>query len=70
MKPDRRIAVLDTTLRDGEQMPGLALTPEQKLEIAIALDELGVDIIEAGSAIVSEGERKALKAVVRQGLRA
>ncbi|MEM2460483.1 MAG: hypothetical protein QXV20_04385, partial [Candidatus Hadarchaeales archaeon] len=69
MKPDRRIAVLDTTLRDGEQMPGLALTPEQKLEIAIALDELGVDIIEAGSAIVSEGERKALKAVVRQGLR-
>ncbi|TDA33646.1 MAG: 2-isopropylmalate synthase [Hadesarchaea archaeon] len=68
MKP--RIKVLDTTLRDGEQMPGLALSPEQKLEIAVALDELGVDIIEAGSAIVSEGEREALKRIVRQGLKA
>ncbi|MEM2865659.1 MAG: hypothetical protein QW098_00745, partial [Candidatus Hadarchaeales archaeon] len=70
MKPGRRIRVLDTTLRDGEQMPGLALTPEQKLQIAVALDELGVDIIEAGSAIVSEGEREALRAVVKQGLKA
>ena len=69
MKP-QRIKVLDTTLRDGEQMPGLALSPEQKLEIAVALDELGVDIIEAGSAIVSEGEREALKRIVRQGLKA
>ncbi len=65
-----RIKVLDTTLRDGEQMPGLALSPDQKLEIAMALDELGVDIIEAGSAIVSEGEREALRRVARQGLKA
>jgi D-citramalate synthase len=70
MKSAPRIRVLDTTLRDGEQMPGLALSPDQKLEIALALDELGVDIIEAGSAIVSEGEREALRKVVKQGLKA
>ncbi len=66
----RRIKILDTTLRDGEQTPGVALTAEQKLEIARALDELGVDIIEAGSAITSEGERKAMKLVSSAGLRA
>ncbi|MEM4202042.1 MAG: hypothetical protein QW786_02410, partial [Candidatus Hadarchaeum sp.] len=57
----RRIKILDTTLRDGEQTPGVALTPEQKLEIASALDDLGVDIVEAGAAISSEGERQAIK---------
>jgi D-citramalate synthase len=62
------IKVLDTTLRDGEQTPGVALAPEQKLEIARALDDLGVDIIEAGSAIVSEGERKAMKLISKEGL--
>jgi D-citramalate synthase len=66
----RRIKVLDTTLRDGEQTPGVALTPEQKLEIAKALDDLGVDIIEAGSAISSQGERKALKLISDAGLHA
>jgi len=66
----RRIRILDTTLRDGEQTPGISLTSEQKLEIARALDELGVDIIEAGSAITSEGERKAIKLVSNAGLKA
>ncbi|MEM3513996.1 MAG: 2-isopropylmalate synthase [Candidatus Hadarchaeum sp.] len=66
----RRIKVLDTTLRDGEQTPGVALTPEQKLEIARALDDLGVDILEAGAAISSEGERKAIKMISRAGLNA
>ena len=55
----RYIRIFDTTLRDGEQMAGVALTPEDKLEIARRLDELGVDTIEAGFAIVSEGEREA-----------
>jgi len=64
------IKVLDTTLRDGEQTPGVALTPDQKLEIAKALDELGVDVIEAGAAITSEGERKAIKLVSNAGLHA
>ncbi|MFH1821667.1 MAG: 2-isopropylmalate synthase [Methanobacteriota archaeon] len=64
----RKVKVLDTTLRDGEQTPGVTLTPDQKLEIAKALDELGVDIIEAGAAMTSEGERKAIKLVSSAGL--
>jgi D-citramalate synthase len=64
------VKVLDTTLRDGEQMPGVAFAPQQKLEIAMALDQLGVDIIEAGSAITSEGERQAIKLITSAGLKA
>lgn len=64
----KNIKVLDTTLRDGEQTPGVSLTLEQKLIIARALDDLGVDIIEAGSAITSEGERKSIKAIASEGL--
>ncbi|MBM3309429.1 MAG: 2-isopropylmalate synthase [Candidatus Altiarchaeales archaeon] len=64
----QRIFVLDTTLRDGEQTPGVSLTPEKKLDIARALDELGVDVIEAGSAITSEGERKGIKLIANEGL--
>jgi D-citramalate synthase len=66
----RRITVLDTTLRDGEQTPGVALTPDKKLEIAKALDELGVDIIEAGSAATSPGEKKAIRMITGEDLRA
>lgn len=66
----KRITILDTTLRDGEQTPGIALTPLEKLEMARALDELGVDIIEAGAAITSEGERKAIKSIASAGLNA
>ncbi len=61
---------LDTTLRDGEQTPGVSLTPEEKVWIARNLDSLGVDVIEAGSAITSQGERDGIKAVVKEGLRA
>jgi len=64
------VKFLDTTLRDGEQMPGVALAPSQKLEIARALDDLGVDIIEAGAAITSEGERQAIKMISGAGLNA
>ena len=45
---ERRIRIFDTTLRDGDQMAGVELSLEDKIEIAKALDELGVDIIEAG----------------------
>ncbi len=65
-----KLKILDTTLRDGEQTPGVALAPEQKLEIARALDDLGVDIIEAGSAITSDGERLAMKMITKAGLKA
>ena len=65
----RRIRVLDTTLRDGEQTPGVSLTIEEKVEIAKALDSLGVDVIEAGFPIVSEGEFAAVKAIRKMGFK-
>ncbi|HYA78542.1 MAG TPA: 2-isopropylmalate synthase, partial [Verrucomicrobiae bacterium] len=61
---------LDTTLRDGEQTPGVSLVPESKLRIAQRLDELGVDFIEAGFAAVSPGEMKAVNLIATQGLKA
>jgi D-citramalate synthase len=67
--PDK-IRVFDTTLRDGEQTPGVSLTPENKLRIAQRLDDLGVDVIEAGFAAVSEGELEAVKLIAEAGLRA
>jgi len=70
MERERRVGVLDTTLRDGEQTPGISFTPEAKLKIALQLDEIGVDIVEAGTAIVSEGERKAIKEIANAGLKA
>ncbi|HKF27240.1 MAG TPA: 2-isopropylmalate synthase, partial [Nitrososphaera sp.] len=64
------VKIFDTTLRDGEQTPGVTITPEQKIQIAIRLEELGVDAIEAGFPIVSHGEMQAIKAIVKQGLKA
>jgi D-citramalate synthase len=64
------IVFLDTTLRDGEQTPGVSLIPENKLQIAKRLDELGVHIIEAGSAVASIGELKAIRLIVNEGLNA
>ncbi len=65
-----RVKILDTTLRDGEQTPNVALSSEDKLKIAQALDELGVDIIEAGFPINSEGEADAVSRIAGAGLRA
>jgi len=59
----KKVEVFDTTLRDGEQTPGVALSPEQKIEIAHALNNLGVDIIEAGFPVSSEGGLSAVKAI-------
>ncbi len=70
MEEVKAVKVLDTTLRDGEQTPGVSLTPEQKLQIAKQLDILGVDVIEAGTAIISEGEQRAIKAIANEGLKA
>jgi Isopropylmalate/homocitrate/citramalate synthases len=60
---DPTVQFLDTTLRDGEQAPGISLSPEEKAEIAIALDRAGVDFIEAGSAVTGAGERATIKQV-------
>jgi 2-isopropylmalate synthase len=58
-----RITVFDTTLRDGEQSPGCSMNAEEKLRVARQLDRLGVDVIEAGFPISSEGDFEAVKAV-------
>lgn len=63
----RRIAVFDTTLRDGEQAPGVTFTIEQKVEVARQLAKLGVDYVEAGTPISSKGEKEAVEAVCRSG---
>jgi D-citramalate synthase len=65
-----RVRFLDTTLRDGEQTPGVSLALDEKLEIARGLDALGVQVIEAGSAMTSEGERQSIKAISASGLSA
>jgi len=65
-----RVRIFDTTLRDGEQSPGVSITPEQKLQIAIKLDRLGVDAIEAGFPIVSHGEVQAIRNIKKAGLNA
>ncbi|MBI3522891.1 MAG: 2-isopropylmalate synthase [Chloroflexi bacterium] len=62
----RRVRVFDTTLRDGEQAPGASLVGADKLRIAHALAELGVDIIEAGFAAASEGEHEAVSTIARE----
>ena len=61
----RRITIFDTTLRDGEQSPGIVLQPHEKAEIAEQLERLGVDVIEAGFAISSPGDFEGIRAVAR-----
>jgi len=57
------IRFFDTTLRDGEQTPGVSLTPDQKFEIAVKLADIGLNVIEVGSAAASEGEREAIRLI-------
>jgi hypothetical protein len=63
-----KIVVYDSTLRDGEQMPGVHFTPEQKQAIAMKLAEIGVHQIEAGFPAVSDEEKKSVKAIAELGL--
>ena len=58
-----RVQIFDTTLRDGEQVPGCKLNTEQKLVIAEQLDNLGVDIIEAGFPVSSPGDFNSVEAI-------
>jgi isopropylmalate/homocitrate/citramalate synthase len=62
--PADRIRVYDDTLRDGEQMPGVAITPENKFELARMLSDIGVHIMDVGFPAVSEGERETLRLVL------
>ncbi len=67
--PISNVRIFDTTLRDGEQSPGVSLTIEDKIEIANQLSLLGVDAIEAGFPSSSEGEKKVIKDIVKAGLK-
>jgi len=69
-QPAGPIGLYDTTLRDGEQTVGVVLSPKDKLEIARALDDAGVDRIEAGFPRVSEDDAEAIRLIVGAGLRA
>lgn len=67
---DHDISIYDTTLRDGEQMPGVSFTPEQKKDIAFLMDEMKVPQIELGFPAVSDQEFKTIKEINDQGLKA
>src|SRR5437764_4417445 len=73
MRPDKgrdgnRVLIFDTTLRDGEQSPGISLNTQEKLEIAHQLARLGVDVIEAGFPITSPGDFEAVQEIGRKVL--
>ena len=61
-----RIVIFDTTLRDGEQAPGASMHLDEKLKIACALEEMGVDVIEAGFPIASTGDFEAVYEVAKR----
>src|SRR2546425_3578780 len=61
-----RVVIFDTTLRDGEQCPGATMTHEEKIEVAALLDEMGVDIIEAGFPIASDGDFAAVHEIAKR----
>lgn len=65
-----RVEIFDTTLRDGEQTPGISFTTEQKRTIARQLEKLGVDIIEAGTPITSKDEKEVVRLICNEGLSA
>ncbi|HEX2435733.1 MAG TPA: 2-isopropylmalate synthase, partial [Solirubrobacterales bacterium] len=62
---ENKVEIFDTTLRDGEQSPGISLNTEEKVEIAQQLARLGVDVIEAGFPITSPGDFEAVEAISR-----
>src|SRR3954447_7856319 len=66
MYENNRLIIFDTTLRDGEQSPGASMNLAEKLEIAHALRDLGVDVIEAGFPIASQGDFEAVQRIARE----
>lgn len=66
MSKSEKIIIFDTTLRDGEQCPGASMTLDEKIQVAQMLDELGVDVIEAGFPIASAGDFEAVSEIAKQ----
>src|SRR5262245_18528036 len=63
-----RLIIFDTTLRDGEQRPGASLNPAEKVQVALALRDLGVDVIGAGFPIASPGDFDSVRTIAREVL--
>ena len=61
-----KVLIFDTTLRDGEQAPGASMNKREKLDVALALERLGVDIIEAGFPVISKGDFESVQMVARK----
>ncbi len=68
--PSLDIEVCDVTMRDGEQMPGVVFRADEKLDLALKLDEMGIEVIEAGFPVVSKSEKSAVKEICNLGLEA
>jgi 2-isopropylmalate synthase len=66
MSNNNRVIIFDTTLRDGEQSPGASMNKQEKIRIAKILEEMGVDVIEAGFPIASQGDFEAVEAVAKE----
>ena len=64
-RPGARITVFDTTLRDGEQSPGASMNLDEKIKIALLLEEMGIDVIEAGFPIASNGDFEAVREIAK-----
>jgi 2-isopropylmalate synthase len=62
----RQLIIFDTTLRDGEQAPGNTMTPEEKLRLARQLDQLGVDVLEAGFPAASDGDYRSVREIAQE----
>src|SRR5579859_3249612 len=60
-----RVVIFDTTLRDGEQSPGASMNLDEKIKIALLLEEMGVDVIEAGFPIASNGDFEAVREIAK-----
>src|SRR5690348_12156159 len=61
-----RVVVFDTTLRDGEQSPGASMNLDEKIKIALLLEEMGVDVIEAGFPIASNGDFESVREIAKR----
>jgi 2-isopropylmalate synthase len=59
----KQIKIFDTTLRDGEQAPGCSMHLDEKIEVALALEKLKVDVMEAGFAVISQGDFESVKTI-------
>jgi 2-isopropylmalate synthase len=66
LDPNQRVVIFDTTLRDGEQSPGCSMNLAEKLALARQLEKLGVDVIEAGFPIASDGDFEAVRAIANE----